>query len=76
MDDDNEPSPWGCCKFWTPLSVTFLILWLFYRPDRFHPSVDSGVLAALHLADDNATDHQKVIAKLGAVSRWHVYPSF
>uniref|UniRef100_J3M4S8 Late embryogenesis abundant protein LEA-2 subgroup domain-containing protein n=1 Tax=Oryza brachyantha TaxID=4533 RepID=J3M4S8_ORYBR len=50
---------WQCVKFWTPLSVTFLILWLFFRPDRFHPRVDSGVLSALHLADGNATDHQR-----------------
>ncbi|XP_006655082.1 NDR1/HIN1-like protein 10 [Oryza brachyantha] len=68
--DDNEPSPWECCKcllqctwecvqFWTPLSVTFLILWLFFRPDRFQPRVDSGVLSALRLADGNATDHQR-----------------
>uniref|UniRef100_J3M4T8 Uncharacterized protein n=1 Tax=Oryza brachyantha TaxID=4533 RepID=J3M4T8_ORYBR len=73
MDDDNKSSSWGGCKcilkfawqsvrFWTPLSITFVILWLLYGPDRFHPRVDSGVLAALHLAapaaGDNATDHQ------------------
>lgn len=37
-----------CVEFWTPLCFTAIILWLLYRPDRFHPSVDSAVLAALH----------------------------
>lgn len=46
-----------CVQFWTPLSVTFLVLWLLYRPDRFHPYVDDAALAAFDLtnADDNAS---------------------
>ncbi|CAN6237230.1 unnamed protein product [Urochloa humidicola] len=42
-----------CVQFWTPLSLTFLLLWLLYRPDRFHPYVDDAVLAALDLAHDH-----------------------
>lgn len=40
---------WQCVEFWTPLTVIFLLLWLLYRPDQFHPRVDSAVLAALDL---------------------------
>lgn len=75
MDDDGEPSPWDCCKsmiecawmcvqFWTQFSITFILLWLLYRPDRFHPRIDSAVLAALHLTaaapppPANATEDQ------------------
>lgn len=39
---------WEFVQFWTPLGFTVVVLWLFYRPDRFHPSIDSAVLAALH----------------------------
>uniref|UniRef100_A0A0E0L0V4 Uncharacterized protein n=1 Tax=Oryza punctata TaxID=4537 RepID=A0A0E0L0V4_ORYPU len=60
MDDDGAPSTWDCCKsmieyawmcvqFCTQFSITFILLWLLYRPDRFHPRIDSAVLAALHL---------------------------
>ncbi|CAL4910705.1 unnamed protein product [Urochloa decumbens] len=47
---------WQCVEFWTPLTVIVLLLWLIYLPDRFHPHVDSAVLAALQLeAPANAT---------------------
>ncbi|XBI42476.1 hypothetical protein VPH35_126805 [Triticum aestivum] len=46
---------WGCVELWTPLSVTFLIYWLVYRPDRFHPCIDSAVLAAFDLTDATTT---------------------
>ncbi|CAL4981357.1 unnamed protein product [Urochloa decumbens] len=46
---------WQCVQFWTPLSVTVLLLWLIYRPDRFHPYIDDAVLAALDLTHGNAT---------------------
>lgn len=42
---------WGCAQVWTPLSATFLIYWLIYRPDRFHPQTDSAVLAAFDLTN-------------------------
>ncbi|CAN6326424.1 unnamed protein product [Urochloa humidicola] len=38
---------WQCVQFWTPLTAIVIFLWLLYRPDRFHPRVDSAVLAAL-----------------------------
>ncbi|KAL6864675.1 hypothetical protein ACP4OV_015826 [Aristida adscensionis] len=38
---------WQCVEFWTPLTVTVVLLWLIYRPDHFRPRVDSAVLAAL-----------------------------
>uniref|UniRef100_K3Y265 Late embryogenesis abundant protein LEA-2 subgroup domain-containing protein n=1 Tax=Setaria italica TaxID=4555 RepID=K3Y265_SETIT len=44
---------WGCLELWTPLSVTFIMYWLIYRPDHFHPRIDSAVLATLDLT--NAT---------------------
>ena len=48
MDDDGEPSPWDCCKsmiecawmcvqFWTQFSITFILLWLLYRPRSLPP---------------------------------------
>ncbi|KAF7046885.1 hypothetical protein CFC21_055880 [Triticum aestivum] len=40
---------WQCVQCWTPLSLTVLLLWLLYRPDRFHPTVDSASLASLDL---------------------------
>ncbi|CAL5008284.1 unnamed protein product [Urochloa decumbens] len=39
----------GCVEFWSPLGLTVIVLWLLYRPDRFHPTVDSAVLSAHHL---------------------------
>lgn len=42
---------WSCVQLWTPLTATFLIYWLIYRPDRFHPRIDSAVLAAFDLTN-------------------------
>lgn len=36
----------GCTEFWTSLSITVLFLWVLYRPDHFHPRVDSTVLSS------------------------------
>lgn len=41
---------WQCVQFWTPLTVTIVLLWLIYRPDRFRPRVDSAVLSEMSLA--------------------------
>ncbi|CAL5097363.1 unnamed protein product [Urochloa decumbens] len=47
---------WRCVEFWTPLTAIVVLLWLVYRPDHFHPRVDSAVLAALRVeAPANAT---------------------
>uniref|UniRef100_J3M4T9 Late embryogenesis abundant protein LEA-2 subgroup domain-containing protein n=1 Tax=Oryza brachyantha TaxID=4533 RepID=J3M4T9_ORYBR len=53
----NGRSPWERCKCvvkcawpWTALAVAIVVVYIFYRPDRFYPRVDSGVLAALRLA--------------------------
>ncbi|PNT77110.1 uncharacterized protein LOC112269887 [Brachypodium distachyon] len=41
-----------CLQFWTPLSVTVFLVWFLYRPDRFHPRMDGGVLARLDVLGD------------------------
>ncbi|KAI5009502.1 hypothetical protein ZWY2020_011639 [Hordeum vulgare] len=46
---------WNCVEFWTPISATFLVYWLIYRPDRFHPHTGSAVLAAFDLTDGATT---------------------
>ncbi|XP_044968963.1 uncharacterized protein LOC123428936 [Hordeum vulgare subsp. vulgare] len=46
---------WNCVKFWTPISATFLVYWLIYRPDRFHPHAGTTVLAAFDLTDGATT---------------------
>ncbi|KAM3300568.1 hypothetical protein ACQJBY_041542 [Aegilops geniculata] len=43
-----------CLQFWTPLSLTVFLLWILYRPDRFHPRVDSAILTALDMTDTGA----------------------
>nr|CAB3455568.1 unnamed protein product [Digitaria exilis] len=49
-----------CFQFWTPFGTTVIVLWLFYRPDRFHPFVDSGVLTTLNSTSPaNATGHDR-----------------
>ncbi|KAL6619662.1 hypothetical protein ACP70R_034801 [Stipagrostis hirtigluma subsp. patula] len=54
---------WQCVQFWTPLTVTVVLLWLIYRPDRFRPRVDSAVLAALDLdaAPATGTGQQRLL---------------
>lgn len=51
---------WNCVEFWTPITGTFLIYWLIYRPDRFHPYTGSAVLTAFDLT--NATTLQYDLA--------------
>ncbi|KAI5008077.1 hypothetical protein ZWY2020_009125 [Hordeum vulgare] len=38
---------------WAPITVTFIIYWLIYRPDRFHPRTDSAVLATFDITNDS-----------------------
>ncbi|CAL4979346.1 unnamed protein product [Urochloa decumbens] len=47
---------WHCTQFWTTLSISTIIVWLIYRPHRFYPTVDPGILYAFNLtAPGNAT---------------------
>ncbi|KAF0926186.1 hypothetical protein E2562_022023 [Oryza meyeriana var. granulata] len=61
----------GCVQFWTPLSLTFLLLWLIYRPDRFHPHVDSAVLADLQLAKSSSPPPSSTGAGDSATPAWN-----
>ncbi|CAL4991187.1 unnamed protein product [Urochloa decumbens] len=40
---------WHCTQFWTTLSISTIVIWLIYRPQHFHPSVDSAILYTLNL---------------------------
>ncbi|CAM0884694.1 unnamed protein product [Alopecurus aequalis] len=52
---DASLCAWQCVQFWTPLSLTVLFLWLLYRPDHFHPTIDSANLTALGLTGSGNT---------------------
>ncbi|KAF7081809.1 hypothetical protein CFC21_085725 [Triticum aestivum] len=44
---------WGLTQQLMPIPTTLIIYWLVYRPDRFHPRIDSAILTAFDLT--NAT---------------------
>uniref|UniRef100_A0ACD5V8Q2 Uncharacterized protein n=1 Tax=Avena sativa TaxID=4498 RepID=A0ACD5V8Q2_AVESA len=64
---------WGCAQMWTPISLTFLIYWLVYRPDQFHPHTESAVLAVLDLTN-NASAIQYDLAVDLSVRNSHRLP--
>lgn len=52
---------WHCTQFWTTISIASIVVWIIYRPYRFHPRVDSAVLYALNTVTGppaNATEDQ------------------
>ncbi|KAL6654515.1 hypothetical protein ACP70R_007980 [Stipagrostis hirtigluma subsp. patula] len=67
---------WNCVQFWTTLSAATILICIIYRPQHFHPHVDSAVLSALNLtaATANATDHRSLRYDLAAnisLRNWH-----
>lgn len=52
---------WQLVQFWTPLSLSFLSLWILYGPNNFHPHVDSAVLADLHLTNTSLLQYDLAV---------------